>query len=222
MTSAWIHGELRCTGMPSGLEVVKLGGSLLGMHDWPARVAELVRERGRCRALLVVVGGGAIVDGLREIDAAAPQDAALTHALAIDLMGTTAKLVAAVLALPLIAEPAPVAAGVLDVPRWLAAHDSNAHGHAARLPVGWQVTSDSIAARVAATAGGDLLLVKSVPPPACTEALSLASLTSSGWVDSHFAEAAAMVARIAWAAPRSVPIPGVRGPAGDGGGAVGG
>jgi 5-(aminomethyl)-3-furanmethanol phosphate kinase len=220
MASTWMLGALRSTGGPSGLEIVKLGGSLLGMHDWPTRVAELVRERGQERAIVIVVGGGAIVDGLRAIDAAAPQEAALMHGLAIELMGSTAKLVAAALALPLVVEPASVAAGVLDVPHWLAAHDYAAHDLAARLPAGWEVTSDSIAAWVAATTGGDLLLVKSVPPPACTEAPSLDGLTRSGWVDDHFAQAAAALTTIAWAAPRSVPKPGVGGPAGDGGGAV--
>jgi len=66
------------------------------------------------------------------------------------------------------------------------------------------VTSDSLAAVVAATVAGDLLLVKSIPPPlsqGAAAALSLESLAALGWVDGWFPEAAARVARIGWAAP---------------------
>jgi hypothetical protein len=66
------------------------------------------------------------------------------------------------------------------------------------------VTSDSLAAVVAATVAGDLLLVKSIPPPlsqGAAGAPSLESLASLGWVDGWFPEAAAGVARIGWAAP---------------------
>lgn len=216
MTSAWTLGVLRSAGTPCPHEVVKLGGSLLGMEDWPTRVAELVRDRAARRPVLIVVGGGAIVDGLRTIDAAAPQDATTMHDLAISLMGTTARVVAAALSVPLVVECPRMAAAVLDVPHWLAAA---AHGD--RLPVGWHVTSDSIAARVAATTGGDLLLAKRVPPPASSGAHLLEVLASSGWVDGHFPRSAASLPGIAWASPRSVPIPCVGGPAFDGGDAFG-
>jgi hypothetical protein len=51
---------LRSTGVPSPREVIKLGGSLLMLPDWPMHVAELVRERAAERPVLLVVGGGAI------------------------------------------------------------------------------------------------------------------------------------------------------------------
>ena len=65
MRSTWTCGVLRSTGAPSPREVIKLGGSLLMLPDWPTHVAELVRERAAERPVLLVVGGGAIVDGLR-------------------------------------------------------------------------------------------------------------------------------------------------------------
>lgn len=216
MTSTWTLGTLRSSGSPSTHEIVKLGGSLLGMHRWPTRVAELIRDRAAQRPVLLVVGGGAIVDGLRTIDAAAPQDAPTIHDLAITLMGTTARLVAAALSVPLVVERTSAAVAVLDVPRWLAAFD-----HGARLPIGWNITSDSIAAHVAATTSGDLLLAKRVPPPSSSSADMLEAITSSGWVDGHFARAAAQLTGIAWTSPCSVPIPGVGGPAVDGGHALG-
>jgi 5-(aminomethyl)-3-furanmethanol phosphate kinase len=204
MTSTWTCGVLRSTGAPAPHEIIKLGGSLLMMPDWPTRVAELVRDRAAIRPVLIVVGGGAIVDGLRAIDAAAPQDAALVHGLAIELMGTTARLVADAIATPLVTDQAEASAAVLDVPRWL-----SCDGRLRGLPVGWNVTSDSIAACIAADMHADLLLVKRVPPPDSTHTERLESLVRSSWIDGGFPLAAAGLTRIAWAAPTSVPKPGV-------------
>jgi len=200
------------------LLVIKLGGSLLSQPGWPQGIAELLRaiaaesrespagsaagEPAHSPALLVV-GGGSVVDGLRQIDAASPQLAELMHALAIELMGVTARLVAANTGLPLVAAwPNAKARGacLLDVPQWLAKSQP-----LSTLPVGWEVTSDSIAAHVAATYGGELLLVKSVPPPTGPESQNqLEALAAAGWVDSYFPSAAAGLPAISWAAPRTL------------------
>jgi hypothetical protein len=53
---------------------VKVGGSLLGLTDWPDRLADLVAQlNAQAPQPLLVVGGGHVVDGLREIDAASPR-----------------------------------------------------------------------------------------------------------------------------------------------------
>jgi len=196
------------------LLVIKLGGSLLSQPGWPQGIAELVREivapskespaaAAACEPAdspaLLVVGGGSVVEGLRQIDAASPQPAALMHALAIEMMGITARLVAANTGLPLVAAwPTAKARGacLLDVPRWLAENQ-----RLSTLPVGWEVTSDSIAAHVAAAYGGKLLLVKSLPPPSFPSSQNqLEELAASGWVDSYFPTAAAGLPAISWAA----------------------
>lgn len=194
MTPVWRRGLLRDDDAPprSGPLVVKLGGSLLGRPAWARDVTALLDAIPAPR--LLVAGGGPLVDGLRAIDAAATQPANLMHRLAIDCMGLTARLVAATLDHPLIAgygTGSPPTA-VLDVPAWLD-HD----GRYDRLPVGWHVTSDSVAACVAATYDGDLLLVKSVTPPSD----EIGQLVEAGWVDGHFPAAARGLTRIAWAAP---------------------
>ena len=181
--------------------VIKVGGSLLGRTDWPRLLTELVQQKSVDSHCLLVVGGGPLVDGLRAIDAAAPQPPDIVHRLAIDLMGVTARLVAATLALPLVAGTAGQACGVLDVPEWL-----GRAGRYDQLPVGWHVTSDSIAAFVAArsaeTSGCELLLAKSVPPPVCpAKQALLESLAQSGWIDAYFPEAAATLTEISWACP---------------------
>jgi aspartokinase-like uncharacterized kinase len=78
-------------------------------------------------------------------------------------------------------------------------NDRCLHGHRDTLPIGWRVTSDSIAAAVAATVGAELILAKRVPPPG--PASDLESLAAAGWVDEHFPTAARGLGGIGWAAP---------------------
>ena len=177
--------------------VIKIGGSLLSRPRWPALLATLLQDI-RPRPCRIIVGGGAVVDGLRTIDRAEPQPAPLMHSLAIEAMGLTARLVASALGLPVASgfdasdEPA-----VLDVPAWLAGGTVATH-----LPAGWQVTSDTIAACAATEHGGCLMLVKSVPPPPCPDAGDpIATAAAAGWVDEHFTTAAARLVEVGWAAP---------------------
>ena len=190
MTVAWRQGVIRGeAAAPTGC-VVKVGGSLLGRPGWSAAIVALLGER---RPALVVVGGGAIVDGLRTIDEACPRPARLMHDLAIDAMSLTGRIVADAIGLPVV-DAADAAPGVLDVAAWLRGADA-----AAAVPIGWHVTSDSIAAVVARATGRRLVLAKSVPPPVA--GADLEALASAGWVDAYFPAAAADLDGIAWAAP---------------------
>jgi aspartokinase-like uncharacterized kinase len=190
--ATWHMGTLRAgPTSPPGL-VVKVGGSLLGLPGWPELLADLVAPlRAVPPAPLLIVGGGRVVDGLREIDAVNPRPPALMHDIAIDGMSLTARLVADALGLPVVGTAA--GPGVLDAAKWL-----RSTGHAARLPAGWQVTSDSIAALVAAETSRGLLLAKRAPPP--EDGHDLERLAAAGWVDAHFPVAAATIATISWAA----------------------
>lgn len=191
MTIAWEHGLIRAgRESPCGGRVIKFGGSLLRRGGWPAALRALVGQV--VAPTTIVVGGGGLVDGLRAIDAAYPLPAALTHRLAIDAMGLTARLVADATGFSLTAEPAAGAAVVvLDTPSWLAVGTRFAD-----LPVGWHVTSDSIAAAVAVACDAALWLAKSEPPPAG----EFECLARAGWVDDYFTLAAAPLGRIEWAA----------------------
>ncbi len=185
---AWQRGLLR-DGPRGHAIVVKFGGSLLAKDDWPELLRSLSQSCGNT-PLSIVVGGGAKVDSIRRIDDAAGLDAAVSHRLAIDAMRITARLVCETTGCPLAADlPTTASPCVIDVPAWL-----DTAGRFARLPVGWHVTSDSIAAFIAAETGSDLLLAKSIPPP---------KDPSAGWVDDWFTTAAIGVGRIEWAAPVS-------------------
>lgn len=196
MRHSWQRGLLMPTAaapVRAGMVVVKLGGSLLTRRDWPAAVRALCGALGQ--PVLLVVGGGPVVDGLRAIDAVAALPTPVSHRLAIDALGITARAVAAAIGLPLTALPHDTGpAAVLDTPRWL-----DDDGRLAALPVGWHVTSDAIAAHVAARLHRPLVLAKSVPPPAA--AGDLRALAVAGWIDPCFPDAAADVPRIEWAAP---------------------
>lgn len=201
MSDRWHGGSLLGSppARPSGPLVVKVGGSLLTRPRWPEAIAAALATASR--PFTVVVGGGPLVDGLRAIDAAAPRPDETLHWLAIETLGITARLVAEAVGLPLVTEPAVDRDGVLDVPRWLRDDGS--------LPVGWQVTSDSIAAVVARAARAPLLLVKRVSPPAG----GIRAAVAAGWVDAHFPVAAATLPYVGWLAPIS-PTPAGRPAAG--------
>jgi aspartokinase-like uncharacterized kinase len=191
--ATWRVGTLRAGPSPPAGHVVKVGGSLLGLTDWPKLLAALIAPLdAEPTAPLLVVGGGRVVDGLREIDAASPGPPALMHDLAIDAMSLTARIVADALGLPVVGTAAGL--GVLHAAAWL-----RSTGRAAQLPGGWHVTSDSIAALVAAETGRGLLLAKRAPPPEGDH--DLERLAAAGWLDAHFPVAAATIATITWAAP---------------------
>lgn len=181
--------------------VVKFGGSLLSRAGWPALADRLVAAHA-ARGCCLVVGGGAVVEGLREIDRASTASRHRMHLLAIEAMGLTGRLVADSLGLPFASEPGD-GAMVLDVGAWLARD-----GRGASLPSGWQVTSDSIAARVADVHRAGLLLAKSRPPPPCPESGDpLGALAAAGWVDDYFPEAAGGLGEVRWAAPSDARVP---------------
>lgn len=211
MRPEWRLGTLRAgADAPATSLVVKIGGSLLARAGWPGDIGRLlalaVPPGG---AATIVVGGGAIVDGLRVIDAASPQADLLVHRLAIEAMSLTATLVADALQLPLVDVPARrETTVVLDVAAWL-----RGRGRHAAVPAGWHVTSDSLAAVVAAATTGRLVLAKSTPPPHAGAAL--ATLAAEGWVDGYFPTAARDLAAIAWAAPIDDHEPAIAPPAAD-------
>ncbi|RLS29959.1 MAG: hypothetical protein DWH79_11510 [Planctomycetota bacterium] len=204
----WRFGVIGCGPISSASGIViKIGGSILARSDWPERVAALlgdIRIGSTSPRRTLLIGGGAVVDGLRELDRVRRQPDQLMHQLAIDGMGITARLVAAALGLPLVAAPSG-GDGVLDMAAWLAAEPGRARG----MPAGWEVTSDSLSALVAADCGHRLVLVKSVSPPCSSLSTPestaagriLQHLADAGWVDCWFPVAAANIGPVQWAVP---------------------
>ena len=169
--------------------VIKVGGSLLTSSGWQHAVESLIaNESASVQSIIIIPGGGVVVDGLRQIDANTSISGQFMHQLALEAMGITAQLVATTLGLPLCEQHSDASIAVLDISKhW-------AHEAINSLPHSWETTSDSLAATVATTKNSGLLLVKSTPP----KTNSLQRLASSGWVDQYFPTACAGLESIRW------------------------
>lgn len=195
--------------MPS-VRVVKLGGSLLDLVDWPARfVAWLSAQPAMPTAL--IVGGGELADAIRRYDRDFALGDEAAHWLCIRATSLNAEMAAAVLrrcatgvllSRRLIDIEARTANGVVvfDPEPFLRDDEPNRPGEP--LPHGWHVTSDSIAARVAECLdAAELVLLKCATPPANW-------LERPGdYVDGHFAVASRNLRSVRCVDLRGVVVP---------------
>ena len=161
--------------------VVKVGGSLLDFPATPDRLRDWLACQGGRRNVLLA-GGGKLVDRVRQWHRSGHVDETTAHWMAIECMSLTARLLQRWLDIPLVGHPDQVATSpatslVLDVEPWLSRGSS--------LPVGWSVTSDSIAAQLALELeAGELILLKSCPISPTRD--SLDSLIQRGVLDRQF------------------------------------
>ena len=170
----------------SNCVIVKVGGSLYDLPDLRSRLGRFLASL-ESSSVLIVPGGGALADAVRNIDECQELGEEAAHWLALRTLTVAAHFVSALLPGSAIVdhpkEWQPGSLAVLD-PYAFARCDQ---GRAGELPHCWSVTSDSIAARVAHVANvRRLVLLKSlkIPPgSAWTEA------ARRGWVDAHFPEA---------------------------------
>ncbi len=180
------------------LLVVKLGGSLLDWPDWPGCLTRYLASRPDVRPVLVI-GGGRFADVLRDLDHLHGLGEARSHALALQILDTTAHLAAALL---------PGSVVVTDLAEIRATHelgqvpifaprsflDRQDQEAADPLPHAWSTTTDSIAARLAREVRAELVLLKSCPLPAdCPDWTTAARL---GLVDLEFPRAVVGVAKV--------------------------
>ena len=184
--------------------VIKLGGSLLDDGGWPERFRRWLASQPPMRNVLVV-GGGALADAVRRWDrlhGLSPSDA---HWLAIDVMSVTSKLANSLLrdwrstdewqsVLDFTgSDSCDVAPLIFEPKQFLEALEPTLDG--ARLPASWDVTSDSIAARIAQVLRADeLALLKSCLPTEGTATIERAS--DSSYVDRAFCRFAAQLPRV--------------------------
>lgn len=179
--------------------VVKLGGSLLRRPDWPRLLAAwLARRPQRCHVM--IVGGGEAADAVREADRLHHLGDEQSHWLAIEAMQANLAMAAeyfprapicrCLRQLRPLRQTAPL---VWFDPMPLLRQEHTWQG-LPPLPRSWDVTSDSIAARVACRLGNtELVLLKSALPP---RSGSLADWAEAGYVDAFFPHAATMLAGV--------------------------
>jgi 5-(aminomethyl)-3-furanmethanol phosphate kinase len=166
--------------------VVKLGGSLFDLPDLGTRLESWLRALD-CSDVILVAGGGAAADVIRAMDRVHGLGEEKSHWLAVESLGLTTSLLMALMppTLPLyhLGDPEPAAQpsyAVQDLysfARW-------DEGRPGCLPHRWDVTSDSLAARVAEVIGeGELVLLKSVTIP---PEMDWAEASRRGFVDGYF------------------------------------
>ena len=178
--------------------VFKLGGSLLGLPDLAARLANLLGDFSRPRPL-VVCGGGQAVEALRRWDRVHNLGEETCHWLALRTLSVTARVLERILPEGSVVDtPSDLesvwSAGrvpIYDVYHFIVDIDEES---LSPLPRRWRVTSDSIAARVADhLRAPELVLLKSVTIP---ERMSMTQAANEGFVDAHFPTAAKDLERV--------------------------
>lgn len=201
---------------PELLQVMKLGGSLLSFPNLAEQLAvwwDILapqRQSSEGSRWLVVVGGGAIVDTVRNWERLHPLTSRDSHQLALAGMTVTAQLVARLMNWPLAVmptlgglvdavgtatEPPPlpaanVASWIKDLSQWsadrpLVVDVSSAAAADPNLPESWDLTSDSLSLWLAQLVGArSLVLLKAVSP--LETPVKLGKICGLGWVDAYF------------------------------------
>lgn len=168
--------------------VVKLGGSLLGSPELE-RWLDIFTRHGDGK-IVIVPGGGIFADAVRESQKLSGINDAAAHHMAVMAMdqygvllaGLNPKLVKAESELE-IAERGWQHRAIIWLPSKMVIADET-------IPANWQVTSDSLAARLASRLNADqLVLVKSQRPD--VGQISLDKLIKDGMVDEHFGDSIA-------------------------------
>jgi aspartokinase-like uncharacterized kinase len=187
----------------SPVSVVKVGGSLFDWPELPARLTTFLSARvleSRQEQTVLIAGGGAAADFVRLVDRVHGVGDERAHRLALHSLDLSAHLLAALLpAQCIVVDSLAALAGawcdqtipVLAPRRFMTEIDRQG---ADALPESWDVTSDAIAARVAAHLRADcLVLLKSAPfPPNATRG----DAARLGLVDPMFPRAAEGLSRV--------------------------
>lgn len=161
--------------------VIKVGGSLLDFPPTPDRLRRWLTPRSQTRNILVA-GGGQLVNRIRDWHRAGHINEERAHWMSVECMSLTAHLLQRWLGAPLILHPDqldsnPAPNVVIDVQLWLR--------NEVDMPVGWSLTSDSIAAGLAVHLdASELILLKSRTVLPGTN--SVQSLIEDGTVDGQF------------------------------------
>jgi aspartokinase-like uncharacterized kinase len=186
----------------SSLAVIKVGGSLFDWPELPSQLEAFVKvqfpRNGIARPILIA-GGGRLADVVREFDRIHHLGNETAHHLALHAMELSARLLCAVVPGADLIDSLESVEGVfanfrLSVLAPLRTICAIEKADDDPLPTSWAVTSDSIAARIAAHAKASrLILLKSASiRPASTRQ----EAAHAGLVDPFFPEAAQALKRI--------------------------
>jgi aspartokinase-like uncharacterized kinase len=183
-----------------GATVVKVGGSLLDWPLLPDRLGSYLLGR-RDDRLVVIVGGGRVADVVRGLDRVHDLGDERAHRLALHALDLTATILATLVPRCEVVDRLDALAGawqqgripVLAPRRFLDEVDAASPDP---LRTSWDVTTDSIAARVAVhLAAVELALLKSAPLPPGADRRDAARL---GLVDPAFPDESQPIGRVTY------------------------
>lgn len=170
--------------------VVKVGGSLLALKGLQRELSQLLDEMGTHRVVLLT-GGGPAVKALHQLGTASPFSEEQAHWHCIKLMGDLTRSLSETFPNSLAVSSWKDAEQAWQADRlpWFIVEpflraDDKAKD---RLPSSWAVSSDSIAAHLAARYRADLLLLKACELP--RRSVLATTLAKRGIVDSYFPQA---------------------------------
>ncbi len=161
--------------------VVKVGGSLLSQKELPVRLQRLL-DGTNYSCVIVIVGGGPLVDELRKYADTFQLDDSFCHWQAIRLMSENAAVIDQLLTDFVLTKNIPSekeARVLLDISEWAKQHST--------LPKNWDTTSDSLAAELSCHVQADELWLLKSKLPASSK---VADWNTEGLVDKHFVTAA--------------------------------
>ena len=167
------------------IRVVKVGGSLLQLPDLAGRLRKWLSEQSLAHHVLVV-GGGQLADEVRSWHQQSPLREEAAHWMCVDVLTVTAHLLHDRLPeIPLVEDGhwllqrvGDQACTIFGPATWMRVEEPRLPGTS--LPASWDVTSDSIAARLAiGLVASELVLMKAKPAP-CDD---LSRLSEQGYVD---------------------------------------
>lgn len=193
------------------VRVVKVGCSLFERPDLQTQLFAWLTAQSPALHLFVT-GGGELADSIKNWDVRFQLGEALSHWMCIRALSITARALTHVLegssllgdwnsVHGWIAAARQESAAVLDVWEFLRKTEPSAPPEP--LPHTWQVTSDSIAARVAEVLNADeLVLMKARVAPAAEG--DFAALAECGFVDEYFPKIASRLKRVTFAHLASV------------------
>ena len=179
--------------------IVKIGGSMLLRTDLTTTVNQWLAAHPADQTL-IIVGGGKLIDAVRELDQLHPMNQQQIHWTCVDLLTTTADFVAQMFGWPLITTPSQwkaasetpptqclpsvIAPEVFYNQRSAPLKHVKSRDARQKLPDDWRTTTDSIAGLLSAILDADeLVLLKSCPIPAN---MSPTQLAEAGIVDPAF------------------------------------
>jgi len=182
--------------------IVKVGGSLLAWDELPQRLQAWLARRP-AGTYFLIAGAGPLGDVIRQADERFHLGEERSHWLCVDALAITARLLSHLLDdAPLIdtltalrqmrdSRDGVTKSYVFDPRSFLREVEPTQGGN--RLPHTWDVTTDSIAARLVECASADeLVLLKSCDPAATI----IDAACDAGYVDRHFAQAARTLDRV--------------------------